>query len=75
MALMWETSYAKTYSVEISEDAAIWKEVYSTDSGKGGKANIMLETPQEARYIKVNCKKRDKKEWGYSLWEIEVFGE
>lgn len=75
IALMWETSYARTYSVEISEDAAIWKEVYSTDSGKGGKTNIMLETPQEARYIKVNCKERGKKEWGYSLWEIEAFGE
>jgi hypothetical protein len=75
IALMWENAYARAYSVEISQDAAEWKEIYSTASEKGGKVNIIPESPQSARYIKVNCKERDKKEWGYSLWEIEVFGE
>ena len=73
--LTWENAYAKAYSVEVSEDAANWKEIYSTASEKGGKVNIILENPQLARYIKVNCKERDKKEWGYSRWEIEAFGE
>lgn len=73
--LTWENAYAKAYAVEVSEDAANWKEIYSTASEKGGKVNIILESPQLARYIKVNCRERDKKEWGYSLWEIEAFGE
>ncbi len=73
--LIWENAYAKAYSVEISKDSANWKEVYSAETEKGGKINVTLDVPQGARYIKVICKERGKKEWGYSLWEIEAFGE
>ena len=75
VTLAWETSNAKSYSLDISNDAADWKTIYSTDSSKGGYENIILEKPQQARYVRVYCKERTRKEWGYSLWEIEIFGE
>lgn len=73
--LKWETAFAKSYSLDLSDDAANWRTVYSNDASKGGQENIVFQTPQRARYLRVYCKERGRKEWGYSLWEIEAFGE
>ena len=75
VTLAWETAHAKSYSLDISDDATNWKTIYSTDSSKGDHEDIILEKPQQARYVRVFCKERARKEWGYSLWEIEIFGE
>lgn len=70
----WETAFAKSYTVEISDDKVNWTLVYSTDSSDGGRDNILLDSPQGARYIRIYCKERDRKEWGYSLWEVQALG-
>ena len=75
VTLAWETSYAKSYSLDISDDAADWKTIYSNDSSKGGHEEINQEKPQQARDLRGYCKERARKEWGYSLWEIGIFGE
>jgi hypothetical protein len=73
--LVWETAFAKNYSIDVSDDAVNWKTIYKNESSKGGQENITLEKPQNTRYVRVYCKERGRKEWGYSLWEIEIFGE
>ncbi|MFA5334550.1 MAG: discoidin domain-containing protein [Candidatus Omnitrophota bacterium] len=75
ITLYWETAFAKKYSIDISDDSVNWKKVYSNGSSNGGQENITLEKPQNTRYIRVYCEERGRKEWGYSLWEIEIFGE
>lgn len=75
ITLYWETAFAKEYSIDISDDSVNWKKVYSNGSSNGGQENITLEKPQNTRYIRVYCEERGRKEWGYSLWEIEIFGE
>ncbi len=75
IVLSWETAYAKSYKVEVSNDAVNWTQIYATDSSDGARDNIILDSPQETRYIRIYCKERGRKEWGYSLWEIQAFGE
>lgn len=71
--LVWEAAYAQSYKIELSDDAENWTEVYSTDSGDGERDNILLKEPRTARYIRVYCTKRANENWGYSLWEFQVF--
>ncbi|MBN2190729.1 MAG: family 16 glycosylhydrolase [Candidatus Aureabacteria bacterium] len=71
--LYWETAYARAYDIQVSSDGAEWKTVYSQKSSGGGVESIG-DINAEARYIRVFGKKRAT-DYGYSLWEVEVFGE
>ena len=69
--LSWETAYGLSYEIQISDDAQNWATIYSENSGDGCEDVIHLGE-QTARYIKMNGLVRGT-EWGYSLWEFEVF--
>ncbi len=69
--LHWETAYASGYQIQTSRDGSNWTTIYSTTSGDGGVDNLKFSG--EGRYIRLNGTKRAT-EWGYSLWELEVFG-
>lgn len=69
--LHWETAYAKGYQIQTSLNGSNWTTIYSTTNGDGGVDNLKLSG--EGRYIRMNGTKRAT-EWGYSLWEFEVFG-
>ena len=68
--LNWETAYGEAYEIQISDDAASWKTVYSTTSSMGGEEHIPVGK-QKARYVKMNGIRRGT-EWGFSLWEFGV---
>lgn len=72
LTLKWESAHAKSYKIQVSDNAVNWKDVYSSDTSEGGVENITLE-PVKARYIKMLGLKRAT-EWGYSLYELEVYG-
>ncbi len=59
--------------MSISLDGENWWEIYSTDSGRGGREVILLKKPIEAKFLKLVGLKRGT-DWGYSLWEIEIYG-
>lgn len=69
--LHWETAYAKGYQIQTSLNGSNWTTIYTTTNGDGGVDNLKLSG--EGRYIRMNGTKRAT-EWGYSLWEFEVFG-
>jgi len=71
--LDWEGAHAKSYKLQISDDAKTWTDVYTTDNSKGGIEEIPLKKPVAARYIKMQGIKRAT-QWGFSLYEIEVYG-
>lgn len=71
--LSWEVSFARAYEIQVSDDAENWKTIYATENGQGAVEEIMNLNSQ-ARYIAVYGIKRAK-EFGYSLWELEVFGQ
>jgi len=70
--LNWERAYAKAYQVQVSNDASTWKTIYSTSSGTGG-TNDLTGLSGVGRYVRIYGTVRGTK-WGYSLWEISVFG-
>jgi hypothetical protein len=72
LIMTWESAYAKSYKIEVSDDKNTWKEVYSTEAGRGGTETAVF-TASPAKYIRLDCGKKSG-EWGFSIWEIQVFG-
>ncbi|UII19544.1 discoidin domain-containing protein [Fulvivirga ligni] len=71
--IYWESAFAKAYKLQLSDDAKNWKDVYQTTDGNGSIDHIQF-LKQEARYVRMKGKKRAT-DWGYSIFEIEVYGE
>lgn len=69
--LNWETAYGKSYQIQVSNDAVNWTNVFSTTTGDGGIDDISF-TAASARYVRMYGTQRGT-EWGYSLWEFEVY--
>ncbi len=72
MVLDWEAAYARSYTIEVSENGSSWQTVFSTTSGNGGIDDITLNGEQ-GRYIRMHGTERATG-YGYSLWEVEIHG-
>ncbi len=70
--LTWEVAFARAYEIRVSNDAKKWKTIYSAQNGQGDVEEI-TDLNNKARYIEIYGTKRAT-EFGYSLWECEVFG-
>ncbi|MFD9489856.1 discoidin domain-containing protein [Streptomyces sp. NPDC060005] len=68
--LVWETSYAKAYTVQTSDDGQNWTTVRSVTDGNGGVDD--LDVSGTGRYVRVNGTARGTG-WGYSLYEFGVY--
>ncbi|MFH1368098.1 MAG: discoidin domain-containing protein [Elusimicrobiota bacterium] len=71
--LFWETACGESYELQFSDDAKDWKTVYSVDDEDGGTDEIDLKEGASARYVRVYMKRRGT-QYGYSLYEIEIYG-
>ncbi|HIW32934.1 MAG TPA: discoidin domain-containing protein [Candidatus Paenibacillus intestinavium] len=71
LVLNWEAAYGTAYRIFVSDDGLSWYEAYATTTGKGGIENIPLTTT--GRYLKFQGESRATI-YGYSLWELEVYG-
>jgi len=69
----WEGAYASQYNVEVSADKSSWTPVYSTTSGSAGEQRITLTDDVLGQYVKIDCIKRGTI-YGFSIWEIQVYG-
>jgi hypothetical protein len=72
--LRWERAYGRGYRLQVSDDASGWSDIYSTATGDGGVDDIALTTPASGRYVRMLGTQRAT-QWGYSLWEFEVYGD
>jgi F5/8 type C domain-containing protein len=68
--LVWESAYAKAYSIQTSGDGSTWTTVWSTTTGDGGVDTIDLTA--SARYVRVAGTQRGTT-YGYSLWELGIY--
>lgn len=76
IVLKWEAAYATDYSVEISSDKSNpngWTRLGGTTSGDGGVDNIP-NLNSTGKFIRVLLNKRFGSTWGFSLYEVEVYG-
>ncbi|WP_329235965.1 discoidin domain-containing protein [Actinoallomurus sp. NBC_01490] len=71
VVLNWETAYATAFQVQVSGDANTWTTVYSTTTGTGGTQT--LNVSGSGRYVRMYGTARAT-QWGYSLWEFQVYG-
>jgi hypothetical protein len=70
--LNWEAAYGRAYQIQTSSDNATWTTVYGTAIGDGGIDDIALSG--SGRYVRVNGTQRGLTQYGYSLWELEIYG-
>ncbi|MBQ0825689.1 discoidin domain-containing protein [Streptomyces tagetis] len=69
--LVWETSYARSYTVQTSDDGQNWTTVRTVTGGDGGVDD--LDVTGTGRYVRVHGTERGTG-YGYSLYEFGVFG-
>lgn len=70
--LTWETAYGKSYAIQVSDDAQSWSTIYSTTTGDGG-IDQLDGLNGAGRYVRMLGSARGTK-WGYSLYELAVYG-
>jgi endoglucanase Acf2 len=71
VVLRWETAYAKTYKIQVSDDNATWTDIYTQPNGSGGTET--LNVTGAGRYVRMYGTVRGST-FGYSLYEFEVYG-
>jgi len=68
--LFWETAFGKEYILQISNDAISWTDIVHQINGVGSIEKWDVQA--SARYLRIYGIKRGT-EWGYSLYEVEVY--
>ena len=70
--IKWENAYATEYDIEVSDDEENWISIYTQKDGEGGEENISLNG--KGRYVRLNLNKKFFEDYGYSIYEFEVYG-
>ncbi|KFE60870.1 discoidin domain-containing protein [Hyalangium minutum] len=71
VVLNWEGAYAKTYTIDGSNDDANWTTLATVTNGAAGIKEITVSGT--ARYVRMRGTERGTG-YGYSLWAFEVYG-
>jgi len=71
--LNWESAYASGYEIQLSSDGVDWSTVVSESAGDGGVDDLAFPA-MTVRHVRLHATQRGTN-WGYSLFEMEVFGE
>lgn len=72
--IIWEGASAANYTIEISEDGENWTQVITkTNMSSGHILDETLAVPETGRYVKMHGTRRAI-DYGYSIWEFEVYG-
>ncbi|WP_339252829.1 polysaccharide lyase family 8 super-sandwich domain-containing protein [Paenibacillus sp. FSL P2-0136] len=69
--LHWEKAYGRSYKIQVSDDAATWKDVYATSMGDGGIDDIAFGKTS-ARFVRMLGVQQGTGD-GYSLAEFNVY--
>lgn len=71
VVLNWEAAFGRGYQIQLSADGTNWSNVAVVTNGDGGTDDLTLSGT--GRYVRMNGTQRAT-QWGYSLWELQVFG-
>ncbi|MEO3810210.1 discoidin domain-containing protein [Sphaerisporangium sp. B11E5] len=71
VVLQWDPAYARSFQIQVSNDAAGWTSIYSTTTGTGFKQTLTVNGT--GRYVRMYGTQRSGA-YGYSLWEFQVYG-
>ncbi|WP_063910128.1 ThuA domain-containing protein [Herbidospora yilanensis] len=70
--LNWEAAYGRQYRVEVSPDNTTWTTV-STQTASDGEIDD-LTVSGTGRYVRIHGTQRALTAYGYSLWDLNVYG-
>jgi hypothetical protein len=71
VTLNWEAAYATSFKIQVSDNATTWTDVYATTTAAGGNQTVSVNG--SGRYVRLYGTVRAT-QYGYSLWEFQVFG-
>lgn len=72
VVLNWEAAYGQSYKIQVSSDDVNWADIFSTTTGNGG-IDDLTGLSGTGRYLRMYGTVRGTP-YGYSLWEMEVYG-
>jgi F5/8 type C domain len=72
VVLTWQTAYGKAYEIQTSNDATAWTSIFSTTAGDGGTDDLAVSG--SGRYVRMYGTVRATG-YGYSLYELQVYGQ
>jgi len=77
--ILWENACAKNYTVEVSVDGTDYSTVAIGGVTSAGWDVIPLQSAAsamlpEARYVRIRCIEKQLPAYGYSIYELEVYG-
>gem|GEM_PF-2576681 len=78
VVLKWEEAYAEEYKIQVSNDETNWRNITYNTERTNESADLIVDeitfaSYENAKYVKMSGVDRAT-EWGYSLWEFEVYG-
>ena len=72
VVLNWEAAFGESYDLQVSDDLSTWTTIHTTANGVGGIETI--DVAGAGRYVRFSGIARGTP-WGYSLWELEIYGD
>ncbi|MET7403187.1 discoidin domain-containing protein [Dactylosporangium sp. NPDC005572] len=69
--LNWEAAFGRAYQVQVSNDNNTWTTISTTTTGDGGIDDLTVTGT--GRYVRIYGTQRGT-QWGYSLWDFNVYG-
>ncbi len=76
VVLRWEPSYGKAYQIQVSNNDSTWTTISTVTNGDGG-VDDLTGLAGSGRYVRMYGTQRTTigaAQYGYSLWEFEVYG-
>ena len=71
VVLRWEAAFGRAYQIQTSNDGVSWTAIRTTSAGDGGVDDLAVSGT--GRFVRMFGTSRATV-WGYSLWELEVYG-
>lgn len=73
--IRWEAANAANYTVQGSNNNSTWTTIATRTGGTFGERTDTLTLSGNYRYVRMNGTARSAgNSWGYSIWEMEVYG-
>src|SRR5262245_63668887 len=69
--LNWLAAYSSGYQIHVSNNATTWTTIFTTTTGNGAIDDLTVSG--SGQIGRASCRKRAK-QWGYALFEIQIFG-
>ena len=71
--ISWEGAYATKYTIQGSLDGVNFFDIKDITNGTGGEITHKDLGDVETRYIRIACHDTKNRNWGYSIYELEVY--